>query len=52
VTKSLYTYGLQDRVLCDFCSASGRSVVATRREIRVLDFFSASSFLPHFSFFL
>ena len=38
VTKSLYTYGLQDRVLYDFCPASGRLVVATRGEIRVLDF--------------
>ncbi|KIK05835.1 hypothetical protein K443DRAFT_327483 [Laccaria amethystina LaAM-08-1] len=38
VTKSLYTYRLQDRVLYDFCPASGRLVVATRGEIRVLDF--------------
>ena len=38
VTKSLYTYGLQDRVLYDFCPASGRLVVATRGEIRVMDF--------------
>lgn len=38
VTKSLYTYGLQERVLYDFCPASGRLVVATRGEIRVLDF--------------
>ena len=38
VTKSLYTYALQDRVLYDFCPASGRLVVATRGEIRVLDF--------------
>ena len=38
VTKSLYTYGFQDRVLYDFCPASGRLVVATPGEIRVMDF--------------
>ena len=43
VTKSLYTYGLQDRVLYHFCPAFGRLVVATRGEIRVLDFFGAGS---------
>jgi hypothetical protein len=37
VMQSLYTYGLQDRVLYDFFPASGR-LVATHREICVLDF--------------
>jgi hypothetical protein len=43
VMKSLYRYGLQERVLYDFCPASGRLVVAIRGEICVLDFFGAGS---------